>query len=48
MMFLKRLIAILFIILLTSCGTARGVLYGSGTVLEGMASDARSIGNWIK
>jgi len=32
----------------TSCGTARGVLYGTGTVLEGMATDARSVGNWIK
>ena len=34
--------------LLISCGTARGVLYGTGTVLEGMATDARSVENWIK
>jgi len=32
----------------TSCGTARGILYGTGTVLEGMATDARTVGNWIK
>ena len=34
--------------LLISCGTARGVLYGTGTVLEGMATDARTVGNWTK
>jgi len=45
-------IKILFLIIslfgATSCGTARGVLYGAGTVLEGMATDARTVGNWIK
>ena len=29
-------------------GTARGVLYGAGKVLEGMATDARTVGNWIR
>jgi len=40
----------LFILLftITSCGTARGVLYGTGTVLEGVATDVRTVGNWIK
>ena len=40
----------LFILLfaVASCGTTRGVLYGAGTVLEGMAADARTVGNWIK
>ena len=33
---------------LASCGTARGVLYGAGTVLDGIATDARTVGNWIK
>jgi hypothetical protein len=33
---------------INSCGTARGVLYGAGTVLEGMATDARTVGNWIR
>ena len=43
----KFFLLFLFFVL-TSCGTARGVLYGTGTVLEGMASDARTVGNWIK
>ena len=29
-------------------GTTRGVFHGTGMVLEGMAVDAREIGNWIK
>jgi hypothetical protein len=33
---------------LISCGTARGVLHGAGTVLEGMAIDARTVGNWLE
>lgn len=45
---LKHLVLILTFTLFTSCGTARGVLYGTGTVLEGMATDVRSVGNWIK
>ncbi len=44
----KPLILLLILTLFTSCGTARGVLYGTGTVLEGMATDVRSVGNWIK
>ena len=35
-------------LLTTSCGTTRGVFHGTGMVLEGMAVDAREIGNWIK
>ena len=38
----------LVILLTTSCGTTRGVFHGTGMVLEGMAVDAREIGNWIK
>jgi len=34
--------------ILMSCGTARGILYGTGTVLEGVATDVRTVGNWIK
>jgi hypothetical protein len=44
----KVAFSIIFIMFLGSCGTARGVLYGTGTVLEGMATDARSVGNWIR
>jgi hypothetical protein len=36
------------ILLISSCGTTRGVFHGTGMVLEGMAVDAREIGNWIK
>ena len=48
-MYSIRVFFLFFLIFgITSCGTARGVLYGTGTVLEGMATDARSVGNWIK
>ena len=47
MIFLKRFSVIVFLIFLISCGTARGVLYGAGTVLRS-ATDARTVGNWIK
>jgi|TARA_B000000565_G_C23534702_1_gene281169 hypothetical protein len=43
-----KLLLLLLVFVLSSCGTARGVLYGAGTVLEGMATDARTVGNWIK
>ena len=46
---LARIItALILMCILISCGTARGVLYGAGTVLEGVATDARAVGNWIK
>ena len=40
----------LFILCFTvvSCGTTKGVLYGAGTVLEGIAADVRTVGNWIR
>ena len=44
----KVIISLLLMSILVSCGTARGVLYGAGTVLEGVATDARTVGNWIK
>jgi hypothetical protein len=44
----KVTFSLIFIIFLGSCGTARGVLHGAGTVLEGMATDARTVGNWIR
>ena len=46
---IKAKLFLLFVVFfLSSCGTARGVLYGTGTVLEGMAADARTVGNWIR
>ncbi len=48
-MYSIRVFFLIFLIFGTSsCGTARGVLYGAGTVLEGVATDARTVGNWIK
>jgi len=48
MVYRYRLILIFLIIFLNSCGTAKGVLYGAGTVLEGVASDARTVADWMK
>ena len=30
-----------------SCGTTKGVLDGAGSVLEGLASDVRSVGDYL-
>ena len=32
-------------LILVSCGTVSGTLNGTGSVLEGIASDARQLGN---
>ena len=32
---------------LTGCGTTRGILDGTGTVLEGAAQDLRSVGDML-
>ena len=45
---MRILIIIFAFCSLFSCGTAKGVLYGTGTVLEGVATDVRTIGNWIR
>ena len=45
---IRVITSLLLMFILISCGTARGVLYGAGTVLEGVATDARTVGNWIK
>ena len=44
----KVITSLLLMCILVSCGTARGVLYGTGVVLEGMATDVRTVGNWIQ
>jgi hypothetical protein len=45
----KKIIFLVFLFLgVTYCGTARGVFYGAGTVLDGIATDARTVGNWIR
>jgi len=44
----KLFLSLALVFSLVSCGTTRGVFHGTGMVLEGMAVDAREIGNWIK
>jgi hypothetical protein len=44
----RVIISLILMSFLIGCGTARGVLYGAGTVLDGIATDARTVGNWIK
>ena len=43
-----RTICVCFVVLssvlLTSCGTTKGVLSGVGSILEGAASDVKSVG----
>ena len=39
------LIMMIAIMVLTSCGTTRGIFDGTGTVLEGVATDLRSAGS---
>ena len=42
---------IIFLVLkfmLFSCGTVNGTLNGTGSILEGIASDARQLGNVFK
>ena len=48
MTLIRNLLLICILSSAVSCGTARGVLYGTGAVLEGVAMDAQSVGNWIK
>jgi predicted small secreted protein len=45
---LKTILVILFAATsLTGCGTTRGILDGTGTVLEGAAKDLRSAGDML-
>ena len=46
--FSRNVLLIVLVVISSSCGTTRGVFHGTGMVLEGMAVDAREIGNWIK
>ena len=44
---LKTLAFFSLFIILCSCGTTKGVLDGAGSVLEGLASDVRSVGDYL-
>ena len=41
----KLIIMLISSVILISCGTINGTLNGAGSVLEGIASDARQLGN---
>jgi hypothetical protein len=43
-----RLQMALLVLLLTGCGTFGGIANGTGEVLEGVATDARSLGSMIQ
>jgi hypothetical protein len=42
---IKLIIMLISCLILFSCGTINGTLNGAGSVLEGIASDARQLGN---
>jgi hypothetical protein len=44
----KLLVVLILNCILCSCGTVNGTLNGTGSVLEGIASDARQLGNVFK
>ena len=44
---LKKVFFTSLVLLLCSCGTTKGVLDGAGSVLEGLASDVRSVGDYL-
>ena len=47
--FMRKIIAcVALLAAASSCGTVGGVLDGTGSVLEGMATDVRSVGSWVK
>ena len=45
---IKLLIVLTLNCIICSCGTVNGTLNGTGSVLEGIASDARQLGNIFK
>ena len=44
----KLVIMLISCLILFSCGTVNGTLNGTGSVLEGIASDARQLGSVFK
>lgn len=53
---MKKIVLVFSVVtLIGACGTARGVVSGTGSlangvgsVLEGMSRDARSVGGWLE
>jgi hypothetical protein len=44
----RLIIMLILSFILFSCGSVNGTLNGAGSVLEGIASDARQLGNVFK
>ena len=44
---LKKVFYTSLVLMLCSGGTTKGVLDGAGSVLEGLASDVRSVGDYL-
>ena len=44
---LRVILAVSALMVLASCGTAKGFLDGTGSVLEGMAADVRGLGGML-
>ena len=44
---MKLVLTLSAVFAVSSCGTTRGVLDGTGSVLEGMATDVRSLGGML-
>ena len=44
---LRVILAFSVLMVLASCGTTKGLLDGTGSVLEGMATDVRSLGGML-
>ena len=44
---MRTILVVLLTMTLSSCGTAKGVLDGTGAVLEGMAKDVRGVGGFL-
>ena len=43
----KKVFFAALVLLLSSCGTTKGGLDGAGSILEGLASDVRSVGDYL-
>ena len=44
----KLILMLILSLMLSSCGTVNGALNGTGSVLEGVASDVRQLGSVFK
>ena len=45
---MRLILALSTIVILSGCGTASGILEGTGTVLEGVSADLRSVSSFMR